>query len=174
MITERQQKWLDHLRDDDQIVIKPYDPESPAISERVKTQVSGTLSGKYEVLHRGASYLGISGQDEIDVYVPVSPKDFDAIVLNMIEAFGQPRSLYPLIRARFLIEGSEKHIDVFVINKEDDGWVDSEIFTSYLLKHPKTLEAYRKLKEDGNGLSTRKNYSRKTEFINDVIGKARK
>ncbi len=173
MITEKQQKWLDHLRTDDEVVIKPYDPKSLEIFEKVKIRALFTLDGMCDVLHRGASYLGISGQDEIDVYVPVLPKEFDQTVFKMIEAFGQPRSLYPLVRARFPIEGYGKHIDVFVINKEDAGWVDSEIFTSYLLKHPKTLEAYRKLKEDGNGLSTRKYYTRKTEFINDVIEKAR-
>lgn len=119
--------------------------------------------------HRGASALGISGQDEIDIYVPVSSGDFDMYVEKMRRVFGDPGSLYPLIRARFRVKGYKKHIDVFIINKEDKGWIDSEIFTNWLLSHPNTLEEYRKLKEGNAGLSTKEYYTRKTEFINRVL-----
>lgn len=89
----------------------------------------------------------------------------------MTKAFSKPRSLYPLIRARFRIEGFNKHVDVFVINKEDKNWIDSEKFTNYLLKNPKVLERYRELKEDGDGISVKKYYTRKIEFINGVLTK---
>lgn len=36
MLTEQQRKWIDHLRDDDKIVIKPYDPTAPQKFEAVK------------------------------------------------------------------------------------------------------------------------------------------
>jgi GrpB-like predicted nucleotidyltransferase (UPF0157 family) len=60
MITKSQQKWLAHLNDSDHIVIKPYDPKSPEIFEKVKKQVLGAL-GDVRVEHRGASSLKISG-----------------------------------------------------------------------------------------------------------------
>lgn len=168
MITESQQKWLDHLNDKDFITIKPYDSKAPEIFEKVKKQVTGAL-GKVRVEHRGASYLKISGQDEIDIYVPVLPEDFDKTVNIMSEHFGIPKSLYPLIRARFPIEGYGKHIDVFVINEKDSGWIDSEIFTNWLLMHPKDLEKYKKLKENGEGLSSKEYYTKKIEFINRIL-----
>lgn len=172
MITKDQQKWLDHLRTDDEIVIKPFDPESPKIFEEIKDRVVDAL-GEVRVEHRGASALGISGQDEIDIYVPVAPNDFDGTVTKMSSAFGEPRSNYPLVRARFHLEGYEKNIDVFVINEEDAGWVDSEIFTNWLLTHKEALEEYKKMKERGAGLSTKEYYTRKIEFINGVLIKAK-
>jgi hypothetical protein len=105
--------------------------------------------------------LKISGQNEIDIYVPVFPKDYDSTVSQMTKFFGNPKSNYPCVRARFPISGYDKHIDVFVINRKDRGWIESEEFTSYLLKNPETLNEYKKLKEEGNGLSTKEYYTRK-------------
>lgn len=75
MITKAQQEWLDHLSDTDLIKIVPYDKNSPEIFNKVKKLAIEALGDNFEVLHRGASYLEISGQDEIDIYVPVSPSD---------------------------------------------------------------------------------------------------
>lgn len=172
MITKDQQKWLRHLSDTDKIVIKPYDPKSSEIFSEVKKKVVGVL-GRVRVLHRGASYFKISGQNEIDIYVPTSPKDFDEYVGKMTKSFGKPGSLYPLIRARFRILGYRKHIDVFIINKEDKGWVDSEIFTKYLKGNKKVLDAYRKLKENGDGLSVREYYKKKIVFVDKTVKKAK-
>lgn len=173
MITRDQQKWLDHLSDTDKITIKPYDPKSSEIFRAVKNKIISKI-GKVRVLHRGASYLKISGQDEIDIYIPVSPNDFDKYVGKMSKAFGDPGSLYSLVRARFRINGYEKHIDVFVINKEDKGWTDSEVLTKYLKSHKKVLDEYRKLKEDGNDLSTKEYYTKKIIFINKVLKSAKR
>jgi GrpB-like predicted nucleotidyltransferase (UPF0157 family) len=167
-MTKDQQKWLNHLSDTDKIIIKPFDPKSNEIFKEAKNKVIKAL-GKVKVLERGASYLKISGQDEIDIYVPVDPKDFDMYVEKMTKAFGKPGSNYPSVRARFRISGYQKHIDVFVINKIDKGWIDSEAFTRYLKIHRKALDKYRKLKEDENGLSTKEYYAKKILFINNIL-----
>lgn len=168
MITKDQQKWLDHLSGTDKIIIKPYDPKSHEIFKEVKKKVIKAL-GKINVFERGASYLKISGQDEIDIYVPVPPKDFDIYVEKMTKIFGKPGSNYPLVRARFRIPGYKKHIDVFIINKKDKGWIDSEKLTKYLKTHKEALNEYRKLKEGGGGLSIKEYYTRKIIFINKVL-----
>lgn len=106
--------------------------------------------------------------------MPVSPSDFDSTVDLMKKKFGEPKSNYPLIRARFAILGYEKHIDVFVINREDEGWIECENFTDYLLSHAEVLEKYQKFKESGNNLNVKDYYTQKKEFINRVMVKARK
>ncbi len=169
MITKSQQTWLDHLSDTDLIEIVPYDDTSPQIFEKAKKQVIDILGNNFEVLHRGASYLEISGQNEIDIYVPVPPSVFNKTVEKMSTSLSEPRSLYPLVRARFRLEGFNKHVDVFIINKEDKNWIDSEKFTNYLLNNPLVLDKYRELKEDGDGMSVRKYYTRKIEFINEIL-----
>lgn len=49
MITKKQQKWLDHLSTDDQIIIKPYDLKSPRIFREVKLKVKSVLGTKFEI-----------------------------------------------------------------------------------------------------------------------------
>lgn len=169
MLTIDQQKWIDHLSDEDKIIIKPYDPSCEEKFEKIKNKIQNFLKENIEIKHCGATSLGISGQNEIDVYVPVAKKNFNNYVSKLIELFGEPRSHYPLERVRFATMMDKKHIDVFLINRESEGWINSVKFENFLRNNPKFLERYRKLKEDGNGLSVRKYYKRKIEFINEVL-----
>lgn len=115
--------------------------------------------------------MGISGQDEIDVYVPVPPDEFDSYILKMSKVFGEPRSLYPLERVRFSEEIEGKKIDLFLINEEHDDWINGVKFENYLKSHSKDLEKYKKLKEEMNGFSVKDYYTRKNKFINKILDK---
>ena len=64
-----------------------------------------------------------------------------------------------------------KHIDVFLINKEGSGWLNSVKFENYLRTTPTVLEEYKRLKESGDGLSTREYYRKKIEFYNSILSK---
>lgn len=169
MLTPSQEKWIAHLSDQDQVTIVPFDPSTPQKFETVKRKIQSALGPETRVEHRGATSLGISGQDEIDVYVPVPENQFEALLGPLSEAFGNPRSHYPRERARFVTFEGGKHIDIFLINETSLGWTDGIKFESYLLSHPEALEQYRQLKEAGQGFSTREYYRRKTEFINDIL-----
>lgn len=150
MLTAEQEKWIAHLSDSDKVRIVPFDPDAERKFQKVKLKIQQFLGENTIVEHRGATSLGISGQDEIDVYVPVSSKDFDSMASILRELFGEPRSLYLMERARFVTEEEGKHIDIFLINEESGGWIDGVRFESYLKTHPGDLEKYRNLKEDGN------------------------
>src|SRR2546423_12019455 len=113
MLTEDQERWVMHLSDEDTITIMPWDPTADAKFEVAKQRVHDALGSDARVEHHGATSLGISGQDEIDVYVPVLPDAFDRTVDQMRQAFGEPGSHYPLRRARFVTFVDEKHVDVF-------------------------------------------------------------
>jgi GrpB-like predicted nucleotidyltransferase (UPF0157 family) len=169
MLTSEQRIWLDHLSNTDKVSIVPFDPSCRDKFLQVKNKIQGILGKRQKVEHRGASSLKISGQDEIDVYVPVPKKRFDKAVKEISAVFGQARSLYPFKRARFATFVNQKHVDVFVVNQEDGGWKNSEAFHKYLLRHQKTLVAYRELKENAAGKSVREYYRIKIEFINRVL-----
>jgi len=169
MLTANQQKRVDHLSDEEKVEIKPYDPSCDEKFEKVKKKIQEKLGKDIEVKHCGATSLKISGQDEIDVYIPVLLKDFDAYILKLTQLFGEAKSCYPMERARFVTEVDRKHIDVFLINKESGGWIRSVKFEKYLKEDPRALKEYRILKEEGNGLSVREYYRRKFEFINKVL-----
>ncbi len=172
MLTKEQKKWLEHLSGDSKIKIAPFDPSCYEKFKKVKAIIKAKLGKATKVEHRGATRLGISGQDEIDVYVPVPPEAFDEYLKYLKELFGEPRSHYALGRARFVTFEEGKHVDVFLINEEHADWLKSAKFESYLLSHPEALEEYKKLKEAGDGLSVREYYRRKLEFINGILAKA--
>jgi len=172
MLTQDQKKWIDHLSDKDKIIIIPFDQTAEEKFQKIKQKIQAILGKNIPIRHRGATSLGISGQDEIDIYIPVSPTKFNILIKPLSNIFGQPKSFYPLERARFVTEESGKHIDVFLINKKHAGWTNGVKFEKYLKSHPKSLEKYKKLKEDGNGLNVREYYRRKNEFINKILRKA--
>lgn len=170
MLTPEQEKWIDHLSDTDTISIVPFDATAEEKFRKVKMKIQEALGAGTRVEHHGATSLGISGQDEIDVYIPVSPTGFDSTVASLKALFGEPRSYYPAKRARFVTEEAGKHIDIFPINQESSDWKNLVQFETYLLEHFEKLDEYRELKESGNGLSVREYYRRKTLFINEVLG----
>ena len=172
MLTIDQEKWVSHLSDERKIVIVPFDPTAEHKFQIVKRKIQKVLGLHIPVEHCGATSLGISGQDEIDIYIPIPPDSFHSLIDPLKTLFGEPKSLYPLERARFSTDELGKHIDVFLINNEHVGWLNGVIFEKYLKSHPQALEEYRQLKENGNGLSVREYYRRKIEFINEVLAKA--
>ncbi|MDO8728398.1 MAG: GrpB family protein [bacterium] len=172
MLTPQQERWINSLSNVKNIKILPFDTESDKKFDRVKEQIQFVLGTETKVVHKGATSLGISGQGELDIYVPVSPEKFDVMVTNLEKIFGKPGSLYPLERARFVHSVDETKVEVFVINEQGEGWLDSEKFEGYLRSHPKALEEYKILKEAGHGLTVREYYRRKIEFINNILSKA--
>jgi GrpB-like predicted nucleotidyltransferase (UPF0157 family) len=169
MLTPEQEKWLAHLSDTKKIRIIPFDPTAEEKFQKIKQIVQDALGPHIPVEHHGATSLGISGQDEIDIYIPVPESNFDLMINPLIALFGNPGSIYPLVRARFTTELDDKHIDVFLINADHHGWIDSVVFETYLRSHSEALQAYRQLKEDGHGLSVQEYYRRKTVFINKIL-----
>ena len=171
MLTKEQEKWIEHLSDTDKIEIVLFDPHSQAEFEGIKSLIQSKLGSTVRVEHHGASSMGISGQNEIDIYVPVPASLFDSFINKMTEIFGEPHRIYPLERARFNAGDDKKKIDVHLVNEEHDNWRNSEKFETYLKTHPEALEQYRILRENGDGLTIREYYRQKVEFINDILAK---
>lgn len=70
MIPTEQEKWLANLSDTNSVKIFPFDPTSVEKFEKVKAQIKNVLGKNILVEHRGATGLGISGQGELDVFIP--------------------------------------------------------------------------------------------------------
>ena len=169
MITSEQQKWIDHLSDTSKVSIFPLDHKAEEKFQQVKSQIESILGTDIEILHRGASYLGISGQKEIDIYIPVLPEQIDYLASKMEKVFGKPKSTYPLERTKCLAYIDGTKLEIMVTNKNHTSWINGEKFYKYLMENDEALEKYRKLKEEGNGLSTKEYYKKKIEFINAIL-----
>ncbi|MBU1039229.1 GrpB family protein [Patescibacteria group bacterium] len=169
MITFKQEKWLKHLSTIDKIKIIPFDQTAEEKFLKVKQKIQNVLGQKIKVEHHGATSLGISGQDEIDIYLPVLATEFNSLIKPLKKMYGEPKSLYPLERIRFVTKYQGKHIDIFLINKKHADWKKAVKFETYLRNNPKSLKDYQQLKEKSNGLSVQEYYRKKIEFINRVL-----
>ncbi len=171
MLTKDQEKWINSLASKtNKIKIVPYDPKAKEVFEKIKNKIQTAL-GEVEVFHRGTTGLGISGQGEVDCFIPISENLFNEYLKKMIKRFGPAGNIYLLRRARFVkyIDGIK--IEMFIINEKSFDWINSLKFEDYLKSHAEALEAYKKLKEDCEGLSVSEYYRRKTEFINDILAR---
>ena len=168
MLTSEQENWILHLNNTKKIKIIPYNPEVKLVFEKIKKEIQKVL-GEVKVKHCGATSLGISGQGEIDLYVPVSEKSFNGYLEKLVKHLGKAGSVYPLRRVRFVKYISGIKIEIFLINKEIDDWKNCVKFENYLKQHPEILEEYKKLKEESEGLTVQEYYRKKLEFINKII-----
>ncbi len=170
MITPAQQIWLDHLNDSDSVRVIPYDPRVKPVFKQIKADLI-TILGNVPVRHKGSSALKISGQGEIDLYLPVATNNFNNYLNKLKTHLGEPGSVYDLRRVRFVKYINDIKIEIFIINKNSVDWKNSIKFEKYLKNNRDALMAYEKLKTDNAGQSTKKYYTKKIEFINEILSR---
>ena len=169
MITPEQEKWIQHLSGR-VISMYPYDPRSEELFQKIKRKIQDILGLDIEVEHVGASSLGISGQDEIDVSIVVDKEKFQEYVPKLEVVFGPVASDYP-DRKRFEVREEGKKIDLKIVDRNHPNYLDGKKFEKYLRNHPESLGEYRILKEECSGKTNQEYYRKKIEFINSIIEK---
>lgn len=169
MLTPAQEAWIQKLPVDKRVTILPFDTTAEEKYQKTKQQIQSALGAHIPVIHRGSTSLGISGQDEIDVYIPVEPERFDTLFEELKKLFGEPRSVLPLQRIRFVITVDGKHIDLFLSNNQHKDWIEGVAFEEICNNRPDIKFAYQKLKEEMNGWTVQDFYRKKAEFIDAVL-----
>ena len=168
MLTPKQEDWLAHLSNEKRVNIVPFDQTAEEKFQHIKSLIQDSLGTNVPVEHRGSTSLGISGQDEIDVYIPVSVEDFPQLQPSIEKLFGEPRSTYPS-RIRFSADVDSKKIDLFLIDKNHEDWLRGVAFEEKCRTNPELLEGYETLKKEMNGWTIQEFYRRKNEFINEIL-----
>lgn len=169
MITKEQEPWLKTLSDTDKVIVSPYNPKSPEVFSKIKKEIIENIGKGADIQLRGSSALKISGQGELDIYLPTDLTKFNLRIKQLVKIFGEPKSIYPLERARFITFVDGIKAEIFVINKDDAGWLNCLKFEQKLKDNPELLNKYQAIKEECNGLSTREYYRKKLSFLNKVL-----
>lgn len=172
MLTKADIKWLSRLSNSTKVRIIPYNPKVKKIFAKQKKEILDILGQDVEVLHLGATGFGISGQGEIDLVIPVSLNRFGEFIDKLEKKYGDRRSFVPNNRVRFNHQHGDINVEIILVNRDSEGWKRNMAFEDYLKSHPETLDEYRKLKEESNGMGLREYYRKKIEFINDILEKA--
>jgi GrpB-like predicted nucleotidyltransferase (UPF0157 family) len=170
MLTLEQSKWIESLSSERCISIVPYDTRTEELFERVRNKIHSILGPDVLVYHSGSSSFGISGQDEIDIHVPVDKEKFPEYIKILETIFGPVQKIYPT-RARFEVREDGKKIDFAIIDQNSEDWLEHIRFQNHMKNNPDDLERYRIFKEESNGITVRDYYRKKTEFINEILEK---
>jgi len=148
--------------------VVPYNPETKKVFKIIKSDLIKVL-GKTRISHRGSTNLRISGQGEIDLYIPVAKKAFNTQLEKLTSYLGKPGSVYPLKRVRFIKYIDDVKIEIFLVNKNDFAWKESVAFEKYLKHNNKALLEYENIKSKCNGFSEKDYYTQKIIFINKIL-----
>ena len=167
MLTQEQEKWISRLSKE-KVKIVSYNPKTKEVFNEVKKEIKRIL-GNTEVVHCGSTALGVPGQGEVDLYIPIDENSFNKYLDKLMSHFGKAGSIYPLRRARFVKYLHGIKVEIFLINKEIDDWKDCVKYENYLKNHPRALEEYVRIKEKANGLTVQDYYRKKIDFFNKII-----
>jgi GrpB-like predicted nucleotidyltransferase (UPF0157 family) len=162
MLTTDEKDFLSKIPADKKVNIYPFDPNVAKIAGEIIKSIHNIYSG-LEVKHMGASALGISGQNDADIYAFADSSEFDKFLPGLIKLFGKPLHQHETFREwKFKREG----IDIeFYLTAKDSETMQKQIKVFEILKNNKDLlKEYENLKSSMNGKSYRQYQEKKYEF----------
>jgi GrpB-like predicted nucleotidyltransferase (UPF0157 family) len=165
MLSLDEQDYLDHLppeKIDEIVVVKPYDPQIENIAKNIIQKIQ-TVTPDADVRFMGASALGISGQNDVDIYILGSPEKLDGWVIKIKELYGER------IKGKwqFCRDGCE--VSVYIANPNDPNQKKQITVFEKLKNNPSTLKAYERLKESMNGKTYKDYQIAKYEFYHKLL-----
>ena len=167
MLTKDEKDYLSKIPTDKKVYIYPFDTKLAGVVKDLIQSVNN-IYPDLEVKHMGASALGISGQNDIDIYAFSGPKDFDKFLHGLTKLFGEPLHKHETFvewkfkRDKFDIE--------FYLTAKDSETMQKQIKVFETLKNNiDLLKEYERLKESMNGKSLREYQEKKYEFFNKIL-----
>lgn len=167
MLSHDEEDFLSKIPDDKVVTVKPFDPKIHQIAEGIISKIHSVLP-QLEVKHMGASALGISGQNDIDMYILSSPSDFDKYIPLLIPIFGEPKSRkYDSVAWDF--EEENYPVELYLTDPNSEPMQRQIKIFETLRFNPVLRKEYEELKQELNGQSFREYQRKKYEFYNKVI-----
>lgn len=168
MLTQDQKKYLEKIPADKKVVVKPYDPKTPEIVAELVDKIH-SVEPDLEVVHLGASSLGISGQGDIDLSVLRPKESFAEHKEKLKKVLGEPVSGIGLVEWRFEKAGHD--ISIYLADPGDPSTARQLKVQQILKNNPTLLKEYEELKESAAKLSYREYQRQKYEFYNKILTK---
>lgn len=167
MLTKDEKDFLNKIPADKKVYIHSFDPKAVKVAEDLIRSINN-IHPNLEIKHLGASVLGISGQNDIDIYTFSNPKDFDKFLPGLAKLFGKP-----FYRHKTFIEWkfSKNGFDIeFYLTSPNSETMKRQIKVFEILKNNKDLlKEYEKLKKSMNGKSFREYQEKKYKFYHRIL-----
>lgn len=170
MLTPDEQHFLDHLSPavaNKQIVIRPYSDKVKEKAEEVMSSIRKAYPD-LDVRLMGAAGLGISGQNDIDIYILSKGYEFEKYLPGLKKLFGMPKSTnQSSIAWKFT---NHSHDVELYLTDPDAPTTQRQIKVFETLKsNPALLQEYEKLKQSLNGSTYKEYQTKKYEFYNRLL-----
>lgn len=165
MLRENEQKYLANLSEQEAnkvVELHDYNPEIANIAKEVMHQIKQKLPGA-DMRFLGASALGISGQNDIDIYVLASEDKQKEYFTKLESLFG------PHEKRKWSWQQQGYEVSVYLADPDDpEQKRQIEVF-EILHNSPKLLKEYEQLKLAVNGKTYKEYQTTKYEFYNKIL-----
>ena len=166
MLTEGQKNYLAKLppeRAEDIITVHPYNPQTKEIANEVIEQIKGVVPDA-DARFMGASALGISGQNDVDIYIICPPEMKEIYLSKLSPVFVE----HVKNKWQWFKDGVE--VSVYLSDPSDYKFQEQLKIFDILKTNPEVLKKYKLLKESVSGKTYRDYQIAKYEFYNKELG----
>lgn len=167
MLTPDQEKYLETIPKDKKIFIQDFNPAVKIASDKVVVMIKAENPG-WNVWPMGSSELGIAGQNDIDINIPINEDQVQEYLPKLEKIFGSPRQKEKLpMKWTFDQDGFE--VELYLTNSNTKTFQEHlDVFTM-LKEHPGLRERYEEIKKSANGGSFREYMKKKYELFNEIL-----
>jgi len=166
MLTSDEEDFLRKIPD--KIVrIFPFDPKATKIADELMGKIKSACPS-LEIVHMGASALGISGQKDLDIYALADPKDFSKHTPKLIQLLGQPK-IQRKDHVDWVFEEKGYQIEFYLTDPESPTMKKQIAVFKILQGNEKLHREYEKLKEKFNRKFYKKYQKVKYEFYHRIL-----
>lgn len=167
MLTEDEERYIQKIPKDKIVSIKPFDIREKEIAENIISKIK-VESPNLEVVHMGASGLGISGQGDLGIYALADSADFNKYLPMMKQLFGDPVGEKPdSVAWKVEIEGYP--VELYLTDPNSPAMKSQIKVFEKLRDNPALLIEYEKLKAEMDGKFFREYQRKKYEFYHRIL-----
>lgn len=167
MLSEDEKNYLKKIPPGKRVHISPFDPKTAEAAKEIILSIK-KIYPNLEIVHMGASKLGISGQNDLDIYAFSQPSDFKKYLPGIIKTIGNPIHKHKtFIEWGFSKNGFQVQ---FYLTEKGSPTMQKQIKIFEIFKHNKLLLAeYERLKESLDGKPFRQYQEKKYGFYHLLL-----
>ena len=166
MITESQENYLASLPNGKTIIIKPFDPKAQEVAQGIVEKLKEILP-ESQIHFGGASALGISGQNDIDINILTTPAEYEKYIPLIQQVFGEPTKRGTSIKWEVVQEGFD--VELYLTDKDSSGLQDQLKVFDILYNNQVLRKEYEQSKLPYGEIDFKDYMRKKYEFFNKIL-----
>lgn len=167
MLTLDEERYLQGLPPEESnriIHIQPYNPAIEGIAKAIMQKLRQRLPADTDIRFMGASALGISGQNDIDIYVLVPDSEHSVYLAKLETILGKQ------VNHKWSWDEQGYEVSVYLADPASPSQKRQLDMHAALQNSPELLHEYEQLKSAMNGKTYIEYQTAKYEFYNKVLG----